>query len=156
MRPERHQRDVLLRVEAHRFERLARRDVRGPAWARDPDLLSFEVRSRLDFRCGHEEIWEDRREDGGDRDLAAARGRRQGLGTADADDLDAAREERGHALRPAVDRLQVDGEPVLGEDAGIHRGPDREAVAREVRIGSLHVDRRERCRGRCSGDGGGR
>ena len=156
VRAEWDKRDVLLRIEAQRLERLARGDVRGAAGARDPDLLALEVGRGLDLGGGHEEIREDRSEDGGDRDLAAARGRRQRLGAADADDLDTAGKERGHPLGPAVDRLQVDGEAVFREDAGVHGRPDREAVAGEVRVGGLHADRRERRRGRPGGCGCGR
>ena len=149
VRAQRDDRDVvLLRIESEGLQCLACCDVGRAAHARNADLLAFEIRCGLDLGRGHEEVREHGREHGGDRQLRPARGGRKRLGATDADELDPAGEERGHSGLAAVDRLQIDGETVLRENAGVHRGPYRQAVTGEVRVGGLHRDRRERRRRR--------
>src|SRR5207249_2558629 len=126
--------DVLVGIDAVRLEGSARRDVRRAALVGNADLLALEVVQRLDRLLRVEQVRIDRRHVADHHEVGAPGDARESLGAAELADLDLVREKRRARLRATTDRLHVDVESALLEDALLERVPHDPVIRADVAV----------------------
>jgi hypothetical protein len=110
--------DVGVGVQPDLPERDAGGDVGGVTLGPDGDLLALQVGRGLDGRRDLEDVGIDRHQGGDELAVGALGGGVDELRAGGVDDLDLAGQQRGDADRAPAELLEVDVEPVRGEDGG--------------------------------------